>query len=156
MENEMDLLTNIDKRLALAEQDLRGLTGLKRLFWSLMLVILTQGGFAIYGYAQAMYKLDTINVSGLEQDVTSAFSIISSYNEELILMRTEHARIRGSIDDYHTDLAKIRDKIDTQTQHRFYRSDGDRLEAQGDKRGERITRLEEIIYFNGKKPNGGL
>lgn len=149
MESEMELLNKIDKRLALAEQDLLDLAGLKKLFWTILMVILTQGGFVIYGYAQAMYKLDTINVSSLEMKITNAYSIIAGYNDDLILIRTEHSRIRGNIDDYQSDLADLRKKIDTQTNDRFYRSDGDRLES-------RITRIEGIIFLNGKTPQRGL
>ena len=140
-----DVLADIRTRLALIESDLQ--RGSKTMAWlrGIAVVVVLQVGAFIYGYAQLQIRVDSINLEEfetalitLEKNMTTAMTVLGDHGTEFADVREEQARIRGQLDQFHSFLENVRQKADSQTRDRFYKDDGDRLEA-------RIKRLEDKL-----------
>ena len=145
-----DILTDIRTRLALVENDLSQIVDNRRIFqrWmvSFVVLILVQLGSFIYGYAQLQFKVDDLDLTEfrdsllrLEGNVNTALAVLGQHGEEFKDVRNEQARVRGNIDQIHNYFNELRRKVDEQTGDRFYKQDGDRIEA-------RIKRLEDKVF----------
>lgn len=149
-----DILTDIRTRLALVENDLSQIVDNRRIFqrWmmGLLAFVLVQLGSFAYGYGQITQKMEDLDLSEfrdslvrLEKNVDTALVVLADHGTELQDVRNEQARVRGNIDQIHILMDGLRGKVDKQTNDRFYKSDGDKLE-------ERVRELE-IWRLKGNK-----
>ena len=125
----------IEGRLVAIEHDLKGLIELKSLLIKLAItlgiLILSQGGAFVWGYAQLSRDVENIDVQRLEDNTATALGVLGQHGEEFRTVTSEQARLRFRID-------QLQDKIEERTKDRFYRSDGDRLQSQLDQLRERV------------------
>lgn len=138
-ENNSAVLHSLDTRLTVIEADLDRLTNIRKWMLSFVGLFLIQFTGFIYGYAQLEQKVEGINLRELEKNVSVALTVVADHGTELESIRTEQARIRGQIDQFHLFMENMRKKLDAQTRDRWYKSDGDRLEG-------RVSRIEDRLF----------
>ncbi len=140
--SDHDYIKDIDKRVAIIEAEAMNNRRTRLIIYgqSGLLMLALIGG--VYGFGQLEQKVTALNLEKLEQDIGVALRVVADHGTELQDVRTEQARVRGTIDEMwklHRDMMA---RIDARTAGRFYKSDGDRLE-------DRIIRLESVVFKNG-------
>lgn len=141
-------------RLALVENDLGQIIDNRKIFqrWmmGLLAFVLIQLGSFAYGYGQINQKMNDLDLSEfsgalarLEKNVDTALVVLADHGTEIQDVRNEQARVRGNIDQIHVLMDRLRSKVDNQTNDRFYKKDGDKLE-------ERVRELELWRLRNSK------
>lgn len=152
--NRVEILLDIQTRLAVVESDLTNIADSRRIIqrWllSFILLIVVQLTAFVYGYGQLQIKVDNLNLSEfqdtmnqLEKNIDTALVVLADHGTELQDVRNEQARVRGNIDQIHILMDRLRAKVDNQTSDRFYLEDGRRL-------ADRISRLEDKQLKNGQ------
>lgn len=131
----------IETRLALIERDLEGFTNTARWIRGIAAFLFLQLGAFIWSYAQMNAKLDNINLTEIESNVTTALTVLGDHGTEFEGLRQQLNRTQNRADDLERRILENRNRIDDKTIDRFYRSDGDRLEI-------RIKRLEDHLILH--------
>lgn len=134
-----DLLSDMDKRLAVVELQVEGIRGMKRILWGNMITIIAAViGFA-YGYGQLITTVESFDNGELKRNVATALTVLGDHGTEFANIQSELSRLRGVDDAFHNEISQVNQRMDVRTSDRFYKHDGDRLEA-------RIQRLENRVY----------
>ena len=128
-----EMIADERDRLIRLESKFELIGTLVKLAWVLVVIFIGQTSGGMYAFAQLSEKVNGIKTDEIEQNLSSALSVISGLTVEHNTMRAEHQRLRGNIDAF-------RDALVTKTKERFYKSDGDKHDV-------RITRLEQEIFF---------
>lgn len=138
--SDMDgTLIDIDKRLVVLEERSRQNINTRRWIMGLAGFAVIQLGTLIFSYGQITQQIDDINLDELQANMVTALTVLGDHGTEIETVRGEQARVRGNIDQLHTYMENLRQKVDNQTRERFFKHDGDRLE-------ERILRLENRVF----------
>lgn len=130
-EKEVDLLHDIDTRVRIMESELARIQGVRRVILGMAAFLIIQAIGAAIGYGQLLNKVDNLNLSNLERDVSTALLVLGDHGTEFKQLREEILFLRAQEDS-------ITKRLDERTKDRFYRDDGLRLE-------KRIQRLEDHI-----------
>lgn len=138
--NEMDdTLVDIDKRLVILEERSRQNLQTRKWIMGLVAAAVLQLGVVIFSYGQLTQQIANINLSEFEQNISTALTVLGDHGTELETIRGEQARVRGNIDQLHLYMENLRQKVDSQTRDRWYKSDGDKLD-------DRVRRLEDKVF----------
>jgi hypothetical protein len=126
MNDEETTLHDIDRRLIVLEERSEKAQALKNWLMGLVgLVVIQLGGFA-YAWGQFANRLNNIDVSALEQSLSTSLTVLADHGTELAHLRGEISHLRG--------------QVDSKTSDRFTGSQGAAQE-------ERIRRLEDRVLF---------
>ena len=124
-----ETLGHIDTRLSLVEREVNDLAAggkwLKGIAVTIVLAIIS-GSMA---FAKLSEQMESLNLSQIETDVSTALTVLGSHGVELEGIRAESARQRGVDDSFFQAM-------EARTMDRFTSKEGLRLEA-------RIQRLED-------------
>lgn len=140
--NGMDdhqLLLDERERLIRVESQVAIIGTMAKAIWSLVIVMVIQIGGWIYAYAQLDQKVSSLDLKEVRNNLATALTVLGDHGTEFANIQSELQRLRIKDDDIENHMAQIRQKTDTRTRDRFYKSDGDRLE-------DRIERLENRIF----------
>ena len=107
---------SIDKRLSLVEADLQSMAGTMRIILGMAAFLFVQGIGGVVAFTEMQSQLKGLSLAELQSRKASA-------------------------DNLEQQILDIREIIEERTEERFYRTDGDRLEA-------RINRLEDLQISN--------
>jgi len=132
---------SIDKRLSLVEADLQSMAGTRRIILGMAAFLFVQGIGGVVAFTEMQSQLKGLSLAEFQVSTAAILTMLSDQAGEVSGIRNEDARLRASADSLGQQILDIRKMIEERTEERFYRTDGDRLEA-------RINRLEDLQIIN--------
>jgi len=144
---DTEMIADERARIIRLEEKLEMISTISKGIWTLIVLFLMNAFGGIYAFSQLSEKVNSLDLDKMQQNISTALTVLADHGTEIAGVRQEHQRMRGNIDS-------IRSAIEKKTKDRFYKHDGDRLEGRIDTNAERILRLEEVIFFrrNQTKP----
>jgi len=124
-----EALGHIDTRLSLVEREVSDLAGGGRWLKGIAAIVVLNVVVGAMAFARLSEQVETLNLDGMQKDVSTTLSVLGSHGNELESVRSEQARVRGVLDS-------MRGEMTLRTAQRFTARDGDRLES-------RVLRLED-------------
>ena len=144
------MLHQLDNRLAVVESELERLTESRRAanrwLMAVVLMLVANGGTAIYGFSRLDTTVSGLNIPSIQSNIATALAVVRDHGSEFRMVNEELARLRGAHDTHQSQIENLRRLVDTKTADRFYRADGDRLEAELDRLSKRISRVEDRVF----------
>ncbi len=138
--SDTEMIADERSRIIRLEEKLEMISTISKGIWTLVVLFLVNAFGGIYAFSQLSEKVNSLELDKMQQNISTALTVLADHGTEISVVRQEHQRIRGNID-------AIQSVIDKKTKDRFYKHDGDRMEGRIDTNAERILRLEEVIFF---------
>lgn len=118
----IEKLNDVEVDVAVIKADNQRQAGTRRIIFGMAAMLFVQIIAAAVGYGKIQTKLDHMDLSQLEKEMTATLEILSDHSSELKAVRDEQFRVRGMVDDMRI---QFQSELTMRTADRFYRSDWD-------------------------------
>jgi len=93
-----DEIHQLNTRMALVEQDLKLIAGMRKWIVTGVIAIIAQAGGVVYTYGQLTAQVELIAGVDLARDVSTSRRVLADHGSELESVRLEQARVRERLD----------------------------------------------------------
>jgi hypothetical protein len=116
----IEKLNDVELDVAVIKADNIRQAGTRRIIWGMAAMLFIQIIAAAVGYGKIQTKLDHIDLSKLEREMTTSLTVLADHGSELKAVRDEQFRVRGMMDDMRV---QFQSELTTRTADRFYKTD---------------------------------
>jgi hypothetical protein len=135
-------LADVRIDMAVVKADIESQSGTRKIMWGVSATVIIQLIAFSVGYGEIKTKLDSMDLSNLQADLSTALTVLGDHGTELKNVRDEQFRLRGMSDDMRKQFQQ---ELNSRTADRFFKSDWELSKLWLDERFNNIElRLERV------------